>query len=213
MNYKLLYALENALKSLIRTDGILFTSLSILFSSIIAFFSLNITFFLFHWEFQVKHEAVGDGLLGFQTLSPALLAITLFKYISLLLSIALLFLIISHIKHIFSQYIILQKIDVLTMSLIGQTPVLISLEFALQSLYTVIIIFNLGHFFAIKLLTWLLMDTSKTGIFTDIISSFKPPVYSISIIILLIGIYLFFRVFHLAKKQVHALLQQNTFVE
>ncbi|MDN6585223.1 MAG: hypothetical protein L0L06_11325, partial [Enterococcus sp.] len=133
---KLYYLLENSIKNLTRSSGILASLALSCLSSFIAFSFLTISLFFSHWHDHAVREAASHGGMAIMDLiSPSGMLTTVFKHCSTFLAVLCLIVTLSAIRRLFFHMANDQRASFKTMSLLGETTPFISLEFSLQSIY------------------------------------------------------------------------------
>lgn len=207
--YQSLYVVENSSKNLVRTQGIIGTSLLTGLLTFFSAFSVNVSLFLNHWHETVSQELAADGLVGMQMLASPLMLIFIFKAIALFVSAALIVSTISYIRRTFIQFATIQRPDFLTMSFIGQTTTLISIEFALQAVYLAVFWFSAGTLIANQVFSKMLADTASNNLFSELIQSFRLSTSPHLLITLFAAFYIFIRIFVFVRKYLYSFFDNH----
>lgn len=207
--YQSLYVVENSSKNLVRTEGVIGTSLLTGLLAFFSTFSINASLFLHHWYETVSQELASGGLVGMQMLASPLSIIFIFRAITLFVSAALIVSTISYIRRTFIQFANIQRPDFLIMSFIGQTTTIISIEFALQAVYLTTFWFSAGTLIANQVFLKMLTDTAKNNLFAEIIQSFHLSTGAHLLITLLAACYIFIRNFLFVRKYLYSFFDNH----
>lgn len=202
------YILENSFKSLIRTKGLLGTSILILLLSVLTFLAADGAMFFSYWQRAADAEAAAEGAAGVQMMSFSRLMISVFGVMLKLLAFAFLLATTGYIRRVFQHFALSQQGDFLTMSYIGETTDIISLEFALQAFIMGFILLLAGDSAAFPIFRKMLADASS-GDFADLIRSFRIPIFQHVLILLAAGGYPFLRTFFSVRRSLRLSFEEN----
>lgn len=199
---KVYYIVQNSIKNLTRTSGILISFVMTSLSSLLSFCFLNINQFFSHWQGFATREAFEKGGMGlFDLLSPAGMLITFFKFASLLIAILFIFSTNSAIRRLFSQLANDQWSSLKTMSLLGEKNEIIAFEFSLQSTYISILSLINGLLAADFIVKNILIHPLYFGSMEKVVGSFQISHTNYIFIVLLSCLYVGGRTFFFVKKQ------------
>lgn len=202
---KLYYLLENSIKNLTRSSGILASLALSCLSSFIAFSFLTISLFFSHWHDHAVREAASHGGMAIMDLiSPSGMLTTVFKHCSTFLAVLCLIVTLSAIRRLFFHMANDQRASFKTMSLLGETTPFISLEFSLQSIYVALSSLVIGALSAELVLEKLFHYSLSFGSLKVIVATFHID-HKIHVLILLAGsLYIGCRVFLFVQKYLHS---------
>ncbi|MDN6616899.1 MAG: hypothetical protein L0L25_08825 [Enterococcus sp.] len=202
---KLYYLLENSIKNLTRSSGILASLALSCLSSFIAFSFLTISLFFSHWHDHAVREAASHGGMAIMDLiSPSGMLTTVFKHCSTFLAVLCLIVTLSAIRRLFFHMANDQRASFKTMSLLGETTPFISLEFSLQSIYVALSSLMICALSAALVLEKLFHYSLSFGSLKVIVATFHID-HKIHVLILLAGsLYIGCRVFLFVQKYLHS---------
>lgn len=202
---KLYYLLENSIKNLTRSSGILASLALSCLSSFIAFSFLTISLFFSHWHDHAVREAANHGGMAIMELiSPSGMLTTVFKQCSTFLAGLCLIVTLSAIRRLFFHMANDQRASFKTMSLLGETTPFISLEFSLQSIYVALSSLVIGALSAELVLEKLFHYSLSFGSLKVIVATFHVD-HKIHVLIFLAGsLYIGCRVFLFVQKYLHS---------
>ena len=202
---KLYYLLENSIKNLTRSSGILASLALSCLSSFIAFSFLTISLFFSHWHDHAVREAASQGGMAIMDLiSPSGMLTTVFKHCSTFLAGLCLIVTLSAIRRLFFHMANDQRASFKTMSLLGETTPFISLEFSLQSIYVALSSLVIGALSAELVLEKLFHYSLSFGSLKVIVATFHVD-HKIHVLIFLAGsLYIGCRVFLFVQKYHHS---------
>lgn len=202
---KFYYLLQNSIKNLIRSSGILLSYLLICLSSFLSGCFLNVGLFFSHWHNYSIEEATGQGIVGIMGLtSPSGMLTTIFKSISIFIATMLILSTLSAVRRLFFQMANDQRPSFQTMSLVGETTEFISLDFALQSIYVTLTTLFIGITSANIIFINLLNHSLAFGPFEKIVADFKINTGFHLLIILSSCLYIGCRVFFFVRRYLHS---------
>lgn len=199
---KLFFVLQNSIKNLFRTSGILVSFFMVCLSSFLSYSFLNISQFFSHMHTYTIEDAFQLGSMGFfDLISPAGVLTTFLKISSLLIAFIFIFSTVSALRRLFFQIAKDQWNSLKIMSLLGEKNEIISFEFSLQSIYTSALSLVLGLFAADLITKKSLFDSLKFGPMGKIVSSFQVSHEPHIFIILFSCLYVGGHVFFFVRKQ------------
>lgn len=211
--YHSLYVIENSSKNLLRTEGIIGTSILVVLLAFFSAFSINVSLFMSHWHTVISQEMASGGSIMNQILGSPAVAIFIFKTLAFLVSAILIVFTISYIRRIFVMFATMQRPDFLTMSFIGQTTTIISIEFALQAVYLVVLFFSMGTLIANEVFMRMLTNTANSNLFADIIQSFQLTTMPHLLMMVIAASYLFIRTFFYIRRYLYSFFDNLFSVE
>ncbi len=205
MGIKHVYLLENSLKNLMRTKGIVGTFVLSILLAIISFFSFNSYLFFSHIQKQMLESLEEEtDLIEIQMSGAPIMAMTIFKIAAFLIFVALILLTIGNMKKSFKQFLLTQQKDYQIMALVGETLSFLTLFYVCQVMLFAITSMAIGSVLGKIIFYEAVIKTIQIGLFSDNVNSFKGN-FGLSVIAICLSlIYIFVTTFVGGKKQIQA---------
>lgn len=194
------YAFQDAIKEVIRTKGIILTTIGNLFLSGFTFFMLHLALFFSFirqgmlWEAEHNIEEA-------QFNTPYLLPIAIFAYSAVIITGILFIMSLLNMKKNIKLFSLTQKEEHHTMLLLGQTPRMIQLYIAFKLLIFSIFILSIGSIIGFSAFNYAILHTAQSGLFEETILSYQPNLLILIILPILGIIYLFLTSFITKKPE------------
>ena len=199
---KIYYVLQSSVKNLVRTEGIMSTSVLSLFVFIVTFFSFNLFLFFSHLHKQmlITLEQETD-FISLQMGTTSVMAMLFFKIGALVVTILLMMLAVGNIKRSFNQILLSQQRDYEIMFLLGGSLRSLNLFNTVQVEIFGIISMLIGVLIGKEIFYASVIKTIQIGIVSEDVNSFHGNVLLTIIIMTLVLIYLFMSTFFATAKK------------
>ena len=204
---KSLYIIERALKSLYRTEGVILNSLLLLILTIFTFLSFDGFLFFNHWIQWIKNDALkkeGDV----QGIVPVVEKLELFSGSTLILFVLLLIVTSSYLRRMMVQYFKIQQKEYFIMTFIGESTIVLSVEYALQGSFMAMSLFALGDVLASFIFFNRLSAITNIEPFSEVIDGFSSNQFIQILLVVGVSLYVFIRLFFYTKRQLTLFLRK-----
>lgn len=147
--YKSYYLTENSSKNLLRTEGVIGTSMLLCILGIFCFVATNSFLSLSDWAVLENARGIETAAMGlFEGISTTKVFIQTMRVLVGVMIITFICTILGYVRRTFLQFAYMQRSDFLTMSFIGGTTNQISLGFALEPVMLMFVVLHIASLLA-----------------------------------------------------------------